>query len=77
MNRRGAGVVFCLIAALLFSARYISAAIFGSGVLSWDSQLFHAMLEYTGNGLIIASAASLLIGIAYLIWAEIKENGTK
>ena len=77
MNRRGAGVIFCLIAALLFSVRYVSAAIFGSGVSSWDSALFHAMLTYIGNGLIIASVTSLLIGIAYLIWAEIKESNTK
>lgn len=45
MNRRGAGVVFCLIAAVLFSARYIAAAIFMSGAQSWDSVLFANGLE--------------------------------
>lgn len=36
MNKRGAGVSFCFMATILFSIRYISAAIFGSGVSSWD-----------------------------------------
>lgn len=45
MNRRGAGVVFCLIAAVLFSARYIAAAIFMSGAQSWDGMLFAYGLE--------------------------------
>jgi hypothetical protein len=74
MNRRGTGVLFCGIAALLFAARYISAAIFGSGVSFWDARLFNHMLDYMGNGLIIGSVISLLVGVAYLIWAEIKKE---
>lgn len=74
MNRRGTGVAFCGIAALLFIARYISAAIFGAGVSSWDAELFSHMLSYMGNGLTIASIISLLIGVAYLLWAEIKKE---
>ena len=72
MNHRGAGVAFCSISAFLFGVRYISAAIFGSGVSSWDVFLFRAMLEYVGNGLTVASIISLLIGVAYLVCAEIK-----
>lgn len=70
MNKRGAGVSFCFIAAFLFSTRYISAAIFGSCVSSWDSGLFNAMLDYTGNTLIILSVISLGVGIIYLIMAK-------
>ena len=77
MNRRGAGVSFCLIAALLFSARYLSAAIFGSGVASWNLEVSRAMLSHTGNGLTIASIISLLTGIFYLAWAEVTESGEK
>ena len=40
MNKRGAGVVFCGIAAFLFAVRYITAAIFMSGVSSWSDHLF-------------------------------------
>ena len=77
MNRRGTGAIFCLIAALLFSVRYVSAAIFGSGVVSWDAELFRFMLSYIGSGPIIASVISLIIGIFYLIWAEVTEHRAK
>ena len=71
MNRRGTGVIFCLIAAALFSTRYISAAIFGSGVLSWGSDLFDSMLQYVGSALTVLSVIALIVGIIYLVAAEI------
>jgi hypothetical protein len=70
INRRFAGVSFCFIAAFLFSMRYISAAIFGSSVSSWSSDLFAQMLRYTGNSLTIVSVIALIVGIIYLILAE-------
>jgi len=70
MNKRGAGVSFCFIAAFLFSVRYISAAIFGSGVSSWNRGLFNSMLRYTGNTLVVLSIISLGAGIVYLVMAE-------
>ena len=70
MSRRGAGISFCFIAAFLFSIRYISAAIFGSSVTSWNRELFSGMLKYTGNTLVILSIISLGGGIAYLVLAE-------
>lgn len=73
MNKRRTGVTFIAIAAFLFSAKYISAAIFGSNVPSWDEDLFNAMLEYVGNPLNICSVLALLIGLAYIIWAEYEE----
>ena len=48
MNNKGVGAVFCLISAILTSARYIAAAIFMSNVTSWDSTLFQAGLSYVG-----------------------------
>lgn len=74
MNRRAAGVCFCAIAAVLFAARYLTAAIFGSGVMSWDAGLFRAMLEYVGTPLLTLSILSLVAGIAYLIFSEIKKE---
>jgi len=70
MNQRGAGVSFCIIAAMLYATKYISAAIFGSGVSSWDQDLFGAMLSYVGNTLTIFSVLALCIGVFYLIRAE-------
>ncbi len=62
MNNKGIGTVFCLISALLISAKYISAAIFMSGVSSWDAALFVAGLGYVGPVLTIASIIALIIG---------------
>jgi ABC-type Fe3+ transport system permease subunit len=70
INRRFAGVAFCFIAAFLFSMKYISAAIFGSNVSSWSSDLFSQMLKYIGSNLTIASVTALIVGIIYLVLAE-------
>ena len=74
MNKRGTGVIFCLISSLLFIARYIAASIFGSSLSSWSSKLFNAMLEYVGPELHYASLVSLIVGIIYLVWAELEER---
>lgn len=73
MSKRGSGVAFIAIAAFLFSAKYISAAIFGSGVLSWDEELFNAMLSYIGIPLSMASMIALIIGVGYIAWGEYEE----
>lgn len=72
MNRRAAGVSFCAIAAFLFAARYITAAIFGSGASSWSDDLFTAIMSYVGGGLTLFSGISLAVGVAYLILAELR-----
>ena len=77
MNNKGIGVVFCLISAILVSAKYLSAAIFISGGTTWDATLFAAGLEYVGPFLSIASVAALIIGILFLgygVYEEIKKN---
>lgn len=73
MTKRGTGVSFIAISALLISIKYISAAIFGSGVESWDQELFNAMLSYVGSTLSNFSLWSLLIGIVYIVWGEYEE----
>lgn len=74
MNKRGAGVMFCLIGAILISARYITAAVYLSASTSWDGELFHNALGYTGNTLLVLSVISFAVGIVYLIVAEIEEH---
>ena len=77
MSKRGTGVAFIAIAAFLFSAKYISAAIFGSGVLSWDKELFNAILSYVGSPLSVGSIFALIIGVAYITWGEYEEFKNK
>ena len=71
MNRRGAGISLLLVAAILHSARYLSAAIFGSGLSNWNGNLFLAMLQYVGPSLAIWGYVALGVGVAYLVWGEI------
>ena len=62
MNNKGIGAVFCLISAILISAKYISAVIFMSGVNTWDATLF---------------AVALIVGILFLgygVYEEIRKN---
>jgi hypothetical protein len=70
MSHRATGVLFIVVAALLYATRYIAAAIFGSGVSSWNSELFQAMLSYVGDGPAFWALLALIVGVAYLIWAE-------
>lgn len=70
MNRRGAGVFFCLIAALFFCCWNLSAAMFMGGGASWSMDLFAAGLEYTGIFLPAISVVNLIVGVIYLILAE-------
>lgn len=72
MNKRAAGVVFVCVAAFLYASRYIAAAIYMSGTVSWDAELFSNGLEYVGSPLLILSIISLIIGCIYLFFAETK-----
>jgi len=72
MNKRGAGVSFIFIAALLYCTQYLTAAFFGSGVMSWSEDLFGRMLVYVGTSLSDWSLVALVVGIAYLVWAELE-----
>ena len=74
MSKRCVGVLFCLIASILFSTRYIAAAIFMSGVSSWDSGLFKAGLGYVGNPLLYWSILRLIVGVGYLFWGEVSDK---
>ncbi len=61
MENKIVGAIFCFMSAILISARYISAAIFMSGVVSWDATLFAAGLEYVGPFLPVAVVLHLLL----------------
>ena len=67
MDCKAIGCVFCCIAAFLLGARYVSAAIFMSGVASWNASLFSAGLSYVGAPLLVLSILSLLVGAAFLV----------
>ena len=80
MNNKGVGAVFCLMASILTAARYLTAAIFMSGVSAWDSELFQAGLRYTGSSLKWAAVMALIVGVAFLgmgLYQDIKKSEKK
>ena len=76
MSRRISGTIFCAISAFLFSSRYICAAIQCSGKTGWYSSQISQRL--TGLGFLqFLGILALLVGIAYLIAAEVAEKRSK
>jgi len=65
MSRRGVGVTLIAIAAFLYGVRYITAAVFGSGINTW---------KYVGPNLNYAAAVALFAGVVYLIWGELSDR---
>ncbi len=73
MNNKGVGAIFCLISAMLASARYLAAAIFMSNVVSWDSALFQAGLSHVGSPLQVAAINALIAGVCFLGYGVIQD----
>ena len=74
MNKRGVGILFCLISTILYSTHYLATAIYLSNSQTWSADLFSNGLSYTGNFLDIFSLISLGLGVFYLVWAEKKND---
>lgn len=74
MSRRVTGTIFISIAAFLYGIRYVSAALLGSGSFDGTEEMFNVLLTSVGTKLIFFSKLSLIVGIVYLIWAEIEDN---
>ena len=73
MSRRTTGTMLLAVSAGLYAARYLTAATFGSSLSNWDANLFKAMLQYIGPGLVNWSIIALVAGIIFLVWAEVEE----
>lgn len=76
MENKIVGAIFCFISAVLISTRYISAAIFMSGITALDATVFAAGLEYVGPFLPVAAGAAFMIGILFLgygLYQDIKK----
>ena len=77
MNNKGVGAVFCLIAAILMSARYLTAAVFMSSIGTWSAELFRSSLEYTGPWLLILAVVALLAGVCFLASGIVRDRKSK
>ncbi len=66
MSDKIVGAIFCLCAAVLLSAWYLSAACFMSGVSTWSGETFRVGLDYVGSLLPGTAAVFLISGLAFL-----------
>lgn len=77
MSNKVTGAIFCGIAAILMSARYLSAAILVSAQHGWNADLFALGLKLVGYPILVASIISLIVGIsffAYEVYQEFKKR---
>lgn len=77
MNKRAAGISLIAIAAFLYGVKYMSAAIWGSGTNTWNSDLFNNFLNSVGQAPLYFSWIALAAGIVYLYQAEVEDNERK
>lgn len=72
MHRRTTGMLLIMIAAFLYGIRYLAAAIYGSASSAWNADHFNEMLSFVGDGPTILSTIALILGITYLLVAELE-----
>lgn len=70
MNKRGAGVVLWVTAAMLIAIHYLTTAIYLANVQTWSKEMFSSGLKYTGSLLDVLSALMFVMGAVYLFLAE-------
>jgi len=69
INRIYTGISFLFLAAFLFAALFICAAIGGIGADTWGRDEFlRYMFVYTPSGLLIGGIVALLAGICLFVW---------
>ena len=73
MNRRAAGIMLLINAALMRGIKYVAAAIYMSSNGSQSRELFRAAMDYLGHGLDHIAVGSAIAGIAFILMHEIKE----
>lgn len=77
MNRKIMGCTFFAIAAFLYAAKYIAAAIFMSNIGSHGRDWFQSGMSYVGQGLHLWALTALIFGVVYLVlgeWNDLKRH---
>lgn len=70
-------MIFISISSVLFSIRYITAAIYGSGIRlnnQIGNESFERFLTYVGDVPLTLSIIALILGIIYIVWAELEKK---
>lgn len=68
MSKRGTGLVFISIAALLYVVRFFIAIHF---VDTWDPNYFQLVMHQSSSDLLTLAMFTLVIGIVYFVWDDL------
>ena len=68
------GVEFLKIAALLYAARFIAAALMGPGLKKWEPELFNVSYQHIGKNLTSWAIVSAVIGVLMIAAAFIQQH---
>lgn len=77
MAHRITGLTFIFIAAMLYCARYITAALLKHDGPNTPDWFAHINSNIIGGGYTTWNILALLVGIGYLIYAEMANNAQK
>lgn len=68
MHKQLIGSIFFLISGILYSTKYISAAITGASSTVWNEEEYIFYLSLIPNEITIVLYFSLFIGVVYFVW---------
>ena len=77
MTRRATGMMFIGISTFIFSVRYVAAAIYGAGISienQYSEESFQKSLSYIGSTPLFLSIVALVVGIIFIVWAEVEKR---
>ena len=77
MNKYGVGALLCSTSAVVYAIKFLATAFFVSNTTEWSKEIFQNGLDYVWNELTVVTVVLAVVGIAYLIIAEIETKNKK
>jgi len=75
MSKSLKGISFCFIATILYATKYVCAAIYGAQTPlegGFGASTFQKWLEFVGDQPLAFASVALLVGVIYLVLAEVE-----
>lgn len=67
------GIVSLFISCVLYCCPYVCSAIYLSNSATYSNELFNMGVDYVGGYFFILSAIFFIVGVVYLVLAELKK----
>ena len=72
--KRITGALFILVAAILYSIPYICSSVYMSQFGEYSSDQISLGINYVGGHFFLLSAAAFIVGIIYIVLAELDDR---